>query len=95
MTLHKDIMLDFAREARTGLDEAVFCAGKTVAHIIEILRQVESRNGRILLTRLDPEQFSGLPESQQQQIDYEPVSRTGYFSHPHPNTETKRVAGVS
>lgn len=95
MTLHKDIMLDFAREARTGLDEAVFCAGKTVAHIIEILRQVESRNGRILLTRLDPEQFSGLPESQQQQIDYEPVSRTGYFSRPHPNTETKRVAVVA
>ena len=95
MTIHKDIMLDFAREARTGLDEAVFCAGKTVAHIIEILRQVESRNGRILLTRLDPEQFSGLPESQQQQIDYEPVSRTGYFSRPHPNTETKRVAVVA
>ena len=95
MTLHKDIMLDFAREARTGLDEAVFCAGKTVDHIIEILRQVESRNGRILLTRLDPEQFSGLPESQQQQIDYEPVSRTGYFSRPHPNTETKRVAVVA
>ena len=95
MTLHKDIMLDFAREARTGLDEAVFCAGKTVAHIIEILRQVESRNGRILLTRLDPEQFSGLPESQQQQIDYEPVSRTGYFSRPHPIIETKRVAVVA
>ena len=95
MTLHKDIMLDFAREARTGLDEAVFCEGKTVAHIIEILRQVGSRNGRILLTRLDPEQFSGLPESQQQQIDYEPVSRTGYFSRPHPITETKRVAVVA
>jgi len=95
MTLHKDIMLDFAREARTGLDEAVFCAGKTVAHIVEILRQVESRNGRILLTRLDPEQFSGLPESQQSQIDYEPVSRTGYFSRPHSITETQRVAVVA
>ncbi len=95
MTLHKDIMLDFAREARTGLDEAVFCSGKSVAHIAEILRQVESRSGRILLTRLDQEQFSALPDSQQKQIDYEPLSRTGYFSGPHPRAKTKRVAVVA
>lgn len=95
MALHKDIMLDFARDARTGLDEAVFCAGKTVAHIAEILRQVENRNARILLTRLEPEQFSSLPASQQEQIDYEPLSRTGYFSKPHPVTETRRVAVVA
>jgi len=95
MTLHKDIMLDFAREARTGLDEAVFCAGKTVAHIAEILRQVENRNARILLTRLEPEQFSSLPVSQQEKIDYEPLSRTGYFANPHPVVETRRVAVVA
>jgi NCAIR mutase (PurE)-related protein len=95
MTLHKDIMLDFAREARTGLDEAVFCAGKSVAHIVEILRQVESRNERILLTRLHPDQFVALPQSQQQQIDYEPISRTGYFAQPHPKVETRRIAVVA
>jgi NCAIR mutase (PurE)-related protein len=95
MTLHKDIMLDFAREARTGLDEAVFCAGKSVAHIVEILRQVEDRNERILLTRLLPEQFSALPKSQQEKIDYEPVSQTGYFSEPHPSLDTKRIAVVA
>lgn len=95
MTLHKDIMLDFAREARTGLDEAVFCAGKSVAHIVEILRQVQSRNERILLTRLHPDQFSALPESQQQQIDYEPVSQTGYFLRPYPSLDTRRIAVVA
>lgn len=95
MTLHKDIMLDFAREARTGLDEAVFCAGKTVEHIAEILRQVEQRGERILLTRLQPEQFGQLPESRQAQIDYEPVSRTGYFSRPHPPADVKRIAVVA
>ena len=95
MTLHKDIMLDFARNARTGLDEAVFCAGKSLAHLVEILRQVESRNERILLTRLHPDQFSALPESQQEQIDYEPVSQTGYFSQPHPSLDTRRIAVVA
>ena len=88
-------MLDFARNARTGLDEAVFCAGKSLAHLIEILRQVESRNERILLTRLHPDQFSALPESQQEQIDYEPVSQTGYFSQPHPSLDTRRIAVVA
>ena len=95
MTLHKDIMLDFARDARTGLDEAVFCAGKSLAHLVEILRQVESRNERILLTRLHPDQFSALPGSQQEQIDYEPVSQTGYFSQPHPSLDTRRIAVVA
>jgi len=88
-------MLDFAREARTGLDEAVFCAGKTVAHIVAILQQVESRSGRILLTRLHPDQFTALPESQQKQIDYEPVSQTAYFSQPHPPLDTRRIAVVA
>lgn len=95
MTLHKDVMLDFAREARTGLDEAVFCAGKSVAHVVEILRQVEARNGRILLTRLHPDQFAALPEAQRNSVDYEALSQTGYFSQPYPQSETKQVAVVA
>lgn len=95
MTLHKDVMLDFAREARTGLDEAVFCAGKSVAHIAEILRQVEARNGRILLTRLAHEQFEALPVTQREAIDYEPLSRTGYFGGTHPPFDRKRIAVVA
>jgi hypothetical protein len=88
-------MLDFARDARTGLDEAVFCAGKSVAHIAEILRQVEARNGRILLTRLQPDQFAALPEGRRDSVDYDALSQTGYFSQPYPLSETKRVAVVA
>jgi NCAIR mutase (PurE)-related protein len=95
MTVHKDIMLDFAREARTGLDEAVFCAGKSVAHIAEILRQVEGRDERILLTRLRPDQFSALASSQQEKIDYDALSQTGYFSGAHPSQDTRRIAVVA
>ncbi len=95
MTLHKDIMLDFAREARTGLDEAVFCAGKSVEHVVEILRQVEARNGRILLTRLHPDHFTALPEAQRNSIDYDALSQTGFFSQPYPQSETKQIAVVA
>lgn len=95
MTLHKDVMLDFAREARTGLDEAVFCAGKSVAHVIEILRQVEAREGRILLTRLHPDQFAALPEAQRNKVDFDALSQTGFFSQSYPQSATKRVAVVA
>ncbi len=83
MTLHKDVMLDFARDARTGLDEAVLCESKSVAHIATILEQVAERGRKILLTRLLPGQYELLPEVQRARIDYEPLSRTGYFGGTH------------
>lgn len=95
MTLHKDVMLDFAREARTGLNEAIFCAGKTVGHIEEILRQVAARNAHVLLTRLAPEQHALLPESQRASIDYESVSRTGFFGGRHDPVEAGHIAVVA
>lgn len=95
MTLHKDIMLDFARGARTGLDEAVFCAGKTAGHLAEILEQVSRRRGRILLTRLAPEQFDLLPEEKRALIDYERLSRTGYFGATHDTAAVRSIAVVA
>lgn len=95
MTLHKDVMLDFAREARTGLDEAVLCAHKSVSHIAEILHQVEARGGRVLLTRLGPDQLGALPEAQRVRIDYEPLSRTGWFGGAHERVGVRRIAVVA
>ena len=52
MNIESEILLDLNRRQRMGLDEAVYCAGKSVEHILEILIQVEARGDRILLTRL-------------------------------------------
>ncbi|HEX7810368.1 MAG TPA: nickel pincer cofactor biosynthesis protein LarB [Burkholderiales bacterium] len=79
MTLHKDVMLDFARGARTGLDEAVLCASKSVPHLSVILEQAHEKGRSMLLTRLLPEQLAGLSEAHRAAIDYEPLSRTGFF----------------
>lgn len=95
MTLHKDVMLDFARAARTGLDEAVLCASKSVPHLAAILDQVQESGRRILLTRLSHEQFAGLPGKHQAGIDYEPLSRTGYFGGTHEPATATRVAVVA
>lgn len=94
MTLHKDVMLDFAREARTGLDEAVLCASKSVAHLTTILDQVKERGRRILLTRLLAEQYEQLPETHRAAIDYEPLSRTGYFGGTHELKTEVQIAVV-
>ncbi len=78
-----DIKLDLERAARIGFDEAIFCAGKTVAHIGRILDQAQQKGLRLLLTRLHETQFIELPEHHRARIDYEPVSRTGFYDSPH------------
>lgn len=95
MTLHKDVMLDFAREARTGLDEAVLCESKAVTHLCAILDQVRERGRRMLLTRLLPEQLDRLPEAHRAAIDYEPLSRTGFYGGAHELKSATQVAVVS
>jgi NCAIR mutase (PurE)-related protein len=91
----KEIVLDLTRRARTGLDEAVFCAGKSVAQIDEILNRVEAVSGRILLTRLDAGKHAGLAESHRQQLDYDPDSGTGFYRDTYPQLDKQRVAVVA
>ncbi len=79
MNISDEVLLDFSRKERTGLDEAVYCAGKSAAHIIEILEQVSTREGRILLTRLNEEMYVGLGEKFRQRLDYDPLSGTAFF----------------
>jgi NCAIR mutase (PurE)-related protein len=95
MTLHKDVMLDFARDARTGLDEAVLCASKSVTHLVAILDQVRDKGRNMLLTRLSPEQFAQLPQGHRAAIDYDPLSRTGYFGGAHELRTETRIAVVA
>ncbi len=95
MTVHKDVMLDFARDARTGLDEAVMCASKSVAHLSAILGQVQEKGRCILLTRLLPDQLAGLSEIHRAAIDYEPLSRTGYFGGTHEARTKTQIAIVA
>lgn len=72
----EDVRLDFARRERIGIEEAVMCAGKSVAQIATIVDQaVKARRG-LLLTRLAVETLAGLPAGRRRKLDYDPVSRT-------------------
>lgn len=72
-----DIKLDFQRRERLGFDEAILCAGKSSEHLATILEQANVDS--LLLTRLDAEALESLPPKLTHQIDYEPLSRTGFF----------------
>ena len=95
MSLTPDFRLDHQRAERLGFDEAIFCAGKAVAHIVQILDHAHESNLRMLLTRLSAEQFEQLPQSHRSRIDYEPISRTGYLGAPHEVSGDLRLAVVA
>ena len=42
--LSNEHMLDLSRAARTGLDEAIFCDGKTAPQIAEIVSELVKKN---------------------------------------------------
>ncbi len=71
-----EFKFDFERRTRIGLDEAVFCAGKSTAQIAAIIAGVREGVVGLFLTRLDSGKFEALPAEQRAMLDYDPVSRT-------------------
>jgi len=79
--------MDWAREERTGIAEAVFCAGKSVDQIAAILSAAQERP--LLLTRLAVEKFAGLPGELRAVIDHDASSLTAF----HRYTKRPLVSG--
>jgi NCAIR mutase (PurE)-related protein len=78
-----DFVLDWEREARTGVAEAVLCEPKTPAQIAAILETAATNGARLLLTRLAPAQHEDLPEALRRQLDFDALSRTAILGGPH------------
>ncbi len=74
--------MDWAREQRTGLAEALMCEGKTAGQIDGILAEAGER--RLLLTRLSAEKLASLPASRRSGLDYDSLSRTAYWGETPP-----------
>jgi pyridinium-3,5-biscarboxylic acid mononucleotide synthase len=89
-----DIRLDFSRRERLGFDEAIFCAGKSVAQIEAILTQSAGNGGRFLLTRLAQEKFDALPAAFRESLDYDQISSTAFHGEPSPAGVATRVAVI-
>ena len=78
--LSDQVKLDFQRRERIGFDEAVLCEWKSVEQIAYILQTASETKNPLLLTRLTDIKLAALPEMQRKNIDYDPVSRTGFFA---------------
>src|SRR2546421_12287613 len=50
--------LDHHRALRKGFPEVVFCEGKRVEHIVEIMQRLEQKHSPILATRASRENFN-------------------------------------
>lgn len=70
---------DINRRERVGLDEATFCAGKSLAQIESIIERHREDPRPLLLTRLAPERYTQLPDGAKGGLDYDPSSQTAFL----------------
>jgi pyridinium-3,5-biscarboxylic acid mononucleotide synthase len=89
-----EFKVDFERGTRIGLDEALFCEGKTVDQISAIVDAVKARSGRLLLTRLDGQKHQALVARNCAELEFDPLSRTAILGQPHSALLTAPVAIV-
>jgi hypothetical protein len=78
-------LIDWEREARTGIAEAVFCGPKTAGQIAAILSEAMRVGRRLLLTRLAPEQHAALPAETREALDFDPLSCTAVLGDVAPH----------
>ena len=78
-----EVRPDASRGERVGLDEAIFCAGKSVSQIDAILEEARTRGAGLLLTRLSAEQLQGISAASRAALDYALLSRTAFFGKAH------------
>lgn len=96
MTDHSPaVRFDIERDARIGLPEAVFCAGKPYDALVGLLtRFADPAEKPILFTRLAPNVFASLPDDLRAAYDYDALSRTAW-NRTCPKHEHGTVAVVS
>ena len=90
----QEINLDFERENRTGLAEAVFCKGKSAAQLDSICQKIREEHKPMLFTKLSEDQFSLVDSTHPGLLEYDPVSQTA-FRQPAGMKEGEPVAVVT
>ncbi len=92
-----EVRPDLSRSERVGLDEAIFCAGKTAGQIEAILHAARARSAGLLLTRLDAVRLDALGADIRAALDYDALSRTAFFgmAHARSGQHDPRVAILS
>ncbi|MGU3493346.1 nickel pincer cofactor biosynthesis protein LarB [Xanthobacteraceae bacterium A53D] len=86
--------MDWDRDARTGLPEAVYAEGKTIPQLVAILEDAATHHRPLLLTRLAADRLPGLPAPLLAGLDHDPLSQTAIFGTPPALPEAAEVTVV-
>jgi pyridinium-3,5-biscarboxylic acid mononucleotide synthase len=68
--------VDHHRELRNGLPEVIFCPGKSVPQIKEIIKSLQKANSNILATKLTADAYKKLKESLPKNAEYNKQGQT-------------------
>lgn len=89
-----DVRLDLDRHARVGIHEGVLAEPKSVEQLVTVLEKADEASRSLLLTRFSTDQLTAMPDSFQSRIDYDEVSRTGFFGDGSTVSGEPRVAVI-
>jgi len=67
---------DWQRTARTGVGEAVYCAGKSIAQIARLVELAEARKSSLFLTKLQESRFVELDPPLRARLTFDSLSQT-------------------
>ncbi|WP_413738433.1 nickel pincer cofactor biosynthesis protein LarB [Sodalis sp. RH21] len=73
------IMLDFDRQQRCAVEEAIFCEFKSISQMTDILNLALENNRRLLLTRLDETKLLMIPEMLRKHLMFNPLCNCAVF----------------
>jgi NCAIR mutase (PurE)-related protein len=73
------VRMDWLREQRTGIPEAVYAANKTERQLNDICTQAVAKHERVLFTRMTQEQCDTLNIPQSYKLDYCAISKTAFL----------------
>lgn len=90
-----DIVMDFDRKYRCGVEEAVFCQSKSAQQIDRIIMMAEQQNRNLLLTRINQDKYQQLSTASQQKISFDAISSTAILGGVPPLDNPPKIAIVS
>lgn len=93
--IKSNIILDYERLSRCGVEEAIFCESKTATQINEIIVQSLAQNRRLLMTRINSNQFEQLTQTAKENITYYPNARCAVLGSLNAPCDSAKIAIVS
>ena len=86
--------IDHHREMRTGYPEVIYCAGKSVDQVKEIVRVMSEKENNVIGTRANQEMFDAVKSILPEAIYY-PVARIISVQKKKPATPKTRIAVIT